>query len=70
MSAPSRRSLRTALRSAWLLAVATTALAAAPPLPALDIAIEDTSVSGISSGGFMAAQVQVAHASIDRKSVV
>ena len=66
MSAPSRRPLRTALRTAWLLAVATTALAAAPPLPALDIAIEDTSVSGISSGGFMAAQVQVAHASIIR----
>lgn len=49
-----------------LLVLAAAGVAAAPPLPALDIAIEDTSVSGISSGGFMAAQVQVAHASIIR----
>ena len=39
---------------------------AAPPqaLPALNIDINETSVSGISSGGFMAVQLQVAHASI------
>ena len=54
------------LRTLLLLAITTASVAAPPPLPALDIAIEDTSVSGISSGGFMAAQVQVAHASIIR----
>ena len=32
-----------------------------PPLPALNIDIAETSVSGISSGGFMAVQFQVAH---------
>lgn len=36
---------------------------AAPPLPALNIDVRQTSISGISSGGFMAAQFQVAHAS-------
>jgi len=34
------------------------------PLPALNIDIDQTSVSGISSGGFMAVQFQVAHSSI------
>jgi len=34
---------------------------AAPPLPALNIDVKQTSVSGISSGGFMAVQFQVAH---------
>lgn len=38
--------------------------AALPPLPALNIDIRQTSVSGISSGAFMAAQFQVAHSSI------
>jgi poly(3-hydroxybutyrate) depolymerase len=33
-------------------------------LPALNIAIDETSVSGLSSGAFMAAQFQVAHSSI------
>ena len=43
------------------------ALAAPPgPLPALNIDIEDTSVSGISSGGFMSVQMQVAHSGIIR----
>ncbi|MBN8442881.1 MAG: poly(3-hydroxybutyrate) depolymerase [Thauera sp.] len=37
---------------------------AAPPLPALNIDINQTSVSGISSGGFMTVQFQVAHSSI------
>lgn len=34
------------------------------PLPALNIDIHQTSVSGISSGGFMSVQFQVAHSSI------
>lgn len=37
---------------------------AAPPLPALNIDISQTSVSGISSGGFMTVQFQMAHSSI------
>jgi poly(3-hydroxybutyrate) depolymerase len=37
---------------------------AAPPLPALNIDISQTSISGISSGGFMSVQFQVAHSSI------
>ncbi|MGE5471893.1 MAG: poly(3-hydroxybutyrate) depolymerase [Bacteroidota bacterium] len=36
---------------------------AAPPLPGLNIDIRQTSVSGLSSGAFMAVQFQVAHAS-------
>jgi poly(3-hydroxybutyrate) depolymerase len=35
-----------------------------PPLPALNIDIGETSVSGLSSGGFMAVQFQIAHSSI------
>lgn len=39
--------------------------AAAPkPLPALNIDIQQTSVSGISSGGFMSVQFQIAHSAI------
>jgi poly(3-hydroxybutyrate) depolymerase len=34
------------------------------PLPALNIDLKETSVSGLSSGAFMAVQLQVAHASI------
>lgn len=61
-------SLSKALASG-LLALATvlsTPAAASPPgpLPALNIDIRETSVSGISSGGFMSAQLQVAHSSI------
>lgn len=37
---------------------------AAPPLPALNVDISQTSISGISSGGFMSVQFQVAHSSI------
>jgi poly(3-hydroxybutyrate) depolymerase len=37
------------------------AVMAAPALPALNIDVKQTSVSGISSGGFMAVQFQVAH---------
>ena len=56
-----------ALHALILLGVATASLAAPPPaLPALNIAIEDTSVSGISSGGFMSVQMQVAHSAIIR----
>lgn len=55
------------LHAAFLLVAATAGIAAPPPpLPALNIAIEDSSVSGISSGGFMSVQMQVAHASIIR----
>lgn len=39
-------------------------LAAPPLLPALNIDIEETSFSGISSGGFMSVQFQVAHSSL------
>ena len=35
-----------------------------PPLPALNIDISETSVSGLSSGGFMAVQLAVAYSSI------
>jgi poly(3-hydroxybutyrate) depolymerase len=34
------------------------------PLPALNIDLKETSVSGLSSGGFMAVQLQVAHSAI------
>lgn len=37
---------------------------APPPLPALNIDMAETSISGISSGGFMAVQFQVAHSAI------
>ncbi|HSD39404.1 MAG TPA: poly(3-hydroxybutyrate) depolymerase [Rhodocyclaceae bacterium] len=37
---------------------------AVPPLPALNIDVKQTSISGISSGGFMTVQFQVAHSSI------
>jgi poly(3-hydroxybutyrate) depolymerase len=50
---------------ACLAALSLACLAESPqPLPALNIAIGETSVSGLSSGGFMAAQFQVAHSSI------
>lgn len=70
---------RMALRTLFVaLAVAAGAALAAPPLasatafatdspqplPALNIDIGQTSVSGISSGGFMAVQFQVAHSAI------
>jgi len=62
--------LSSLLRAAASLAAAALAAIAlaAPPgaLPALNIAIEDTSVSGISSGGFMSVQMQVAHSGIVR----
>src|SRR6476646_1392924 len=42
------------------------AVLAAPPLPAYKIDIQQTSVSGVSSGGAMAVQMHVAHSSIMR----
>ncbi len=56
---------------AWLLvvllaAVRLAAAAATEPLPTLNIELRETSVSGISSGGFMAVQFAVAHSSIVR----
>ena len=60
-------SLLRAAASLAAAAVAAIALAAPPgALPALNIAIEDTSMSGISSGGFMSVQMQVAHSAIIR----
>ncbi|WP_341676713.1 poly(3-hydroxybutyrate) depolymerase [Niveibacterium sp. SC-1] len=47
-----------------LLLAAATQAETLPPLPALNIDLRETSVSGISSGGFMAVQFQIAHASI------
>jgi poly(3-hydroxybutyrate) depolymerase len=53
-------------------ALAFAAFAASPaaplagPLPALHAAIDDTTISGISAGGYMAVQFAVAHASIVR----
>ena len=46
------------------LLLSATARAEPQPLPALNIDIKQTSVSGISSGGFLAVQFQVAHSSI------
>ncbi|MEO8411210.1 MAG: poly(3-hydroxybutyrate) depolymerase, partial [Propionivibrio sp.] len=48
-----------------LLALSFSVLAAPPQaLPALNIDVKETSVSGVSSGGFMAVQLQVAHSAI------
>jgi poly(3-hydroxybutyrate) depolymerase len=47
-----------------LLAGIAPSLAQVQPLPALNIDIHQTSISGISSGGFMAVQFQVAHSDI------
>lgn len=47
--------------SAWLAALPSTGLAQTAPLPALDADLSQTSVSGISSGGFMAAQLATAY---------
>jgi poly(3-hydroxybutyrate) depolymerase len=57
------------MRLKWLLAVLLflpriCAGQAFPPLPALNIDINETSISGLSSGAFMAAQFEVAHSSI------
>jgi poly(3-hydroxybutyrate) depolymerase len=58
------RRLLSALAAAML---AGSALAdKAEPLPALNVDIRETSVSGLSSGGFMAVQFMVAHSSIVR----
>lgn len=43
---------------------APSAALAVGPLPALNIDIHETSVSGMSSGGFMAVQLQIAHSAI------
>ena len=49
---------------AIVLSGAATAIAQPAPLPALNVEIKETSVSGLSSGGFAAVQLQVAHSSI------
>ncbi|WP_228273771.1 extracellular catalytic domain type 2 short-chain-length polyhydroxyalkanoate depolymerase [Rhodocyclus tenuis] len=66
--APAARSTRLAagvcLLAAAMLHAGACRADALQPLPALNIDITQTSLSGISSGGFMAAQFQVAHSSI------
>ncbi len=57
-------SLFPARLAALLLTLSFGSLAAPPPLPALNIDIRESSVSGISSGAFMSTQLQVAHSSI------
>jgi poly(3-hydroxybutyrate) depolymerase len=59
----STRRLRAALRAAAVAALVTAfpAAAAEPPLPALCIDSAAVSVSGVSSGGFMAHQLHIAH---------
>ena len=59
-----RRSLALRLAVAIVGGVLSLASSAEPPLPALDIDITQTSISGISSGGFMTVQFQLAHSSI------
>ncbi|MBS1190186.1 MAG: Poly (3-hydroxybutyrate) depolymerase [Rhodocyclaceae bacterium] len=62
---PSSRFCRAAFLAACLLALARSGLADPfPALPALNVDIAETSVSGISSGAFMSVQFQVAHSSI------
>lgn len=56
---PSARQLIASLAASWLFSC--NAFAAAPPLPALNIDLKQTTVSGISSGAFMAVQFGVAH---------
>jgi poly(3-hydroxybutyrate) depolymerase len=61
-------------RSAWrglafalaLAAAAASAQAAVPPIPDLRIDLREVTVSGLSSGGYMAAQLHVAHSSLFR----
>ena len=55
-----------ALAGAAIAAAPWCAPLALPPLPALDIDVAQTSVSGLSSGAFMAVQFGVAHSSIVR----
>ena len=52
------------LAAALLGSMLSLSIQAAPPLPALNIDVSETSISGISSGGFMTVQFQVAHSSI------
>ena len=59
-----RRSLALRLAIAIVGGALSLASSAEPPLPALDIDITQTSISGISSGGFMTVQFQLAHSSI------
>ncbi|MBI1397783.1 MAG: hypothetical protein GC151_17565 [Betaproteobacteria bacterium] len=54
------------LLSLLILALAATVVEAAERLPALNVDITETSVSGLSSGAFMAVQFHLAHASIVR----
>ena len=62
-----RRSMAARL-AAWALGAGTSAAAAAP-LPALSLEPGQTSVSGLSSGGYMAVQLHVAWSSVFRRGV-
>ena len=64
MSKPHR--FLAALLLALALPTATAAPTATEPLPALNVDITQSSISGISSGGFMSVQFQVAHSEIIR----
>lgn len=66
MSSPSfsGRALSRGLFLAALACLATNASATAPALGAYNVNISDTSVSGLSSGGFMAVQLGVAYSSV------
>jgi poly(3-hydroxybutyrate) depolymerase len=59
-----RRSLALRLAIAIVGGALSLASSAEPPLPALNIDVTQTSISGISSGGFMTVQFQLAHSSI------
>jgi poly(3-hydroxybutyrate) depolymerase len=60
-----QKARRTAMLFACMATISSAVFAdSPPPLPALNIDIAETSVSGLSSGGFMAVQFQVAHSSI------
>lgn len=62
-----RRSACRALAAAWVLATTLLAGAQAAPLPALVIDRDQISVSGLSSGGYMAVQMHVAYSATFRK---
>ena len=64
-----RRHLASALRMAGIMAIlvlSSHVSAQVTSLPAFNVDIKETSVSGVSSGGFMAVQFDVAYSSILR----
>lgn len=55
--------------AAWVLGVGGSAAAAAAPLPALPVDRSQTTVSGLSSGGYMAVQLHMAWSSVFQRGV-